>query len=329
MSTNAADANQARSPANRLGLDYRQVPPRKLSMPIIDAHTHVKHVDWAPAFLEAADAYGIANVVSMTPLEQVDPLRAAYPGRFEFIAIPNWRDQAMTESFRTQWMKNLETFRQKGARLCKFWMAPYLRGEHGLTLDHEFVRPVVRLALDLGFEFMVHVADPSLWWDKGGKYVDTAKFGTKRDQYPQLEWFLETVAPRTVIGAHMAGYIEYPEFLQSLLDRYPHLVLDCSATKWIVREVARRPDALRDFVLRNADRILFGSDIVVDEKYDFEHYASRYWAHLTMWETPYRGESPIEDPDAPDPPRLAGVDLPENVLRRFYRENAVALKLVS
>jgi hypothetical protein len=44
-----------------------------------------------------------------------------------------------------------------------------------------------------------------------------------------------------------------------------------------------------------------------------------------MWETACRGESPIEDPDADDPPRLAGVDLPAEVLRKMYRENAVRL----
>jgi predicted TIM-barrel fold metal-dependent hydrolase len=164
-----------------------------------------------------------------------------------------------------------------------------------------------------------------VWWQPGGKYADSRAAGTKPEQYDQLEWFLERVAPRKVIAAHMGGYVEDVRFLQDLLDRYPNLLLDTGATKWMVREIARRPDVIREFVIRNQDRILFGTDLVVDERYDFEHYASRYWTHLKLWETPYRGESPIEDPDADDPPRLAGLDLPAGVLRKLYYENAQAL----
>jgi hypothetical protein len=124
--------------------------------------------------------------------------------------------------------------------------------------------------------------------------------------------------------------VEDPDFLQGLLDRHANYVLDTSATKWIVREVARQPERVREFMIRNADRILFGSDLVASDKFrEFDHYASRYWAHLQMWETAYRGESPIEDPDAEQPPRLAGVDLPEDVLRALYIENAQRLELAS
>jgi len=30
----------------------------------------------------------------MAPLEDVDPLKAAYPGRFAFIAVPRWSGAA-------------------------------------------------------------------------------------------------------------------------------------------------------------------------------------------------------------------------------------------
>src|SRR5690606_5192531 len=118
--------------------------------------------------------------------------------------------------------------------------------------------------------------------------------------------------------------------------RYPHYVIDTSATKWIVRAVAEQsPAAVRDFFIAYQDRIIFGSDLVVGEKYDWDHYASRFWVHQALWETDYRGQSPIEDPDGGagfDPrrgvidtakadgiPRLAGVDLPADVLQKIYR----------
>lgn len=311
-----------RNPANRLGLDYREAPPRKLDAPIIDVHTHVYDVGSTAAFFEAASLYGVEKIVSMSPLDEVDRLREQYPDRLDFIGIPNWREMDRSPRFQKQWLADLAAFREKGARRMKFWMAPPMRGKYGLTLQDPFLEPLIREGLKLDFDFMVHVGDPSAWFEKDGRYADARVFGTKVEQYPQLEFLLDTVAPRSVIAAHMGGFIEKPAFLQGLLDRYPNLLLDSSATKWVVREIARRPEMTREFLLRNADRILFGSDLVVAADYDFVHYASRYWAHRMMWETDYRGESPIEDPDGNDPPRLAGLDLPIEVLQKLYRENA-------
>ncbi|MBK9126943.1 MAG: amidohydrolase family protein [Phycisphaerales bacterium] len=314
-----------RPPANRLGLDYRAAPPRRIAGRIVDVHAHVYDCATTDTFFEAFSLYGLTRVVSMSPVEQAAGLKARYGERIDFIAVPRWRSMSSEDAFRTQWLRDLETFRELGATRMKFWMAPPMRERHGLTLMDSFFESVIRHALDLGYHFMTHIGDPSEWWRPGGKYANASVFGTKRDQYPQLEWLLERVAPRTVIGAHMGGSIEEPEFLNRLLERYPNYFLDTSATKWIIRGVARQPSLVRQLMIRHADRILFGSDLVVDAKYDFDHYASRYWCHQQMWETRYRGESPIEDPDADDPPRLAGIDLPDEVLRRMYDENPAKL----
>ncbi len=314
-----------RSPSNRLGLDYRQPPQRRVAGPLVDIHAHVRCGPTLPLFLEVARIYGVAKIVTMSPLADVDVLQRDYPGWFEFNAVPQWRAFGLTAEFQAAWISDLTEFRRRGARLCKFWMAPPMRERHGLTLQHEFLRPVIAHALDLGYEFMVHIADPSAWFAPGAKYADARVFGTKAEQYPAFEWFLEHVAPRRVIGAHMGGNVEDPAFLHALLQRHANLLLDSSATKWIVREVAARPAVVRDFIISNAERVLFGSDLVTDDKYDLDHYASRWYAHQIMWETDYRGESPIDDPDAPQPPQLAGVELPPTVLEQLYRGNAARL----
>jgi predicted TIM-barrel fold metal-dependent hydrolase len=319
----------SRTEANRLGLDYRSVPPRAVDGPIIDAHSHIYDGPQAGVFFEAAAAYGITHVLSMSPLADAARLAERFGSRISFIAIPDWHRYDRSREFADTWIADLGTFRERhAARLCKFWMAPPARADHGMTLDHETIRTVVWQAFEMGYDFLVHVGDPSVWWRPGARYADTAKFGSKQDQYPQLDWLCENVAPRTVIAAHMGGSIEEPAFLATLLERHANLMLDSSATKWIVREVSRRPAEVREFVLRFADRILFGSDLVASPRYDsFDHYASRYWAHLHLWETRYDGESPIEDPDADDPPALRGLGLPADVLQRMYRTNAERLEL--
>ncbi len=312
-------------PANRLGIDYRAAPARKAACRIVDIHSHVYAGTTSPTFFDVARLYGVSKVVTMAPLDHVPTLRAAYGDRLDFIAIPRWRAMNSTDEFRTGWMHDLERFRELGATRMKFWMAPPMRERHGLTLDNPFFEPVIRHALDLGYHFMVHIGDPSEWFEPGGKYENHAIFGSKRDQYTQLEWLLERVGPRTVIGAHMGGTVENPDFLASLLERFSNYYVDSSATKWVARGVAKSPERVRELIIRFQDRIAFGSDLVVDDKYDFDHYASRYWVHQMMWETPHRGENPIDDPDGPQPPRLAGVDLPPDVLRKFYDTNAAAL----
>ncbi|MCH7870424.1 MAG: amidohydrolase family protein [Planctomycetes bacterium] len=311
------------NPANRIGLDYRRGLARRAAGPVIDAHAHIRGLDDVALYFEVAELYGVGLTFSMSPLGEIRELKRRYPGRLEFIAVPNWSKQAATEEFQRSWMADLTAFREEGVRLCKFWMAPHMRKEHGLTLDHPFVKTVTRHAYELGFHFMTHIADPSIWWK--AKYAGVDSIGSKDDQYRQLDGFFADYPDRVMIGAHMGGSVEELERLQGLLDRFPNYVIDTSATKWIVREVARTPDAVRAFIIRNQDRVMFGSDIVVDKKYDFDHYASRYWSQQMMWQSDYRGESPIEDPDGEDPPRLAGLGLPDEVLIKMYRTNAERL----
>jgi hypothetical protein len=78
-----------------------------------------------------------------------------------------------------------------------------------------------------------------------------------------------------------------------LLDRYPNLSLDNSATRWQAREISARRDAAREFVIRNADRIIFGSDQVSGDDRGFDFLASRFWVHRKLWETAYSG--PVAD----------------------------------
>ncbi|RMF76336.1 MAG: hypothetical protein D6744_12420, partial [Planctomycetota bacterium] len=258
-------------------MDYRDPPPQKTDAPIIDFHTHVHECDATPLMLEAARLYGVRHIVTMTPLADVDAIRRRLGSFVDFIAIPNWKQMRADDSFRRQWIADLRSFRDGGARLCKLWMAPRMRKEYGITAKHPFLRPVLDAAAELGFDIMIHAADPSVWFSPGARYADTSVYGTKAEQFEQVEWLAELIAPRRLIGAHMGGCIEELDRLQGLLDRHANYFIDTSATKWIVREVARQPEAVRAFVIRNPDRILFGSDLVVRNEYDsFDHYASRY-----------------------------------------------------
>ncbi len=316
--------------ANRLGLDYRREAARfRYRGPIWDVHTHINTRHTAELYFEVADLYGIEHTFSMTQLEHVDEIREAFGDRIEFIAVPNYLAKDEPETFTTDWLRRIKAFRAKGSRVIKFWSAPRGRdmASDALLLDSPIRREGMRLAYELGYRvFMTHVGDPDTWFQT--RYRDATKYGTKRQQFEPLERLLDEYADVTWIGAHMGGWPENLGFIQEMLDRHPNYVLDTSATKWMVRELSRRPDEFRAFCQRNAGRVLFGSDIVAaDDNREFDVYASRYWALRTLMETDYDGPSPIVDPDLPmlDPSlpktataHLRGAAMSGDVLEQVY-----------
>jgi hypothetical protein len=326
-------------------------------VPIIDVHTHLNGPEAVRVYRRAAEQYGVERAWSMTRLEEVEQVRDALDGRVEFIAVPNyWDESNRRHHLGAGFLPRIEAYHARGARLVKFWAAPRSR-DYGVEMgDPEFMRldaahriEAMRLGAELGMIFMVHVADPDTWF--ATKYRDASAYGTKRQQYEPFEALLAEF-PRPWIAAHFGGWPEDLEFLSGLLDRHPHLVLDTSATKWMVRELSRHDRGeLVAFLTRYRGRVLFGSDIVTSDDHltrsangdeaaapagspeeAIDLYASRYWALRTLMESRYVGPSPIADPDLSmvdpqrwgplDAPPLLGKSLPDDLLRTVYHDAA-------
>lgn len=350
-------AGSARDSNNLLGLDYRAEGARqgKLGRPIIDIHTHILGEEAPRVYADVAQCYGVGLTYSQTPLPDIGPVQEILGDRIRFIACPTWGSTDRGHAFRQGYIDNLPIFRQKyNARVMKIWNAPRLRdffpGGEGVdlvTIDAPWRVKQLEAARDLGMMVMVHVADPDTWF--ATKYADSKVYGTKRDHYIGLERMLDRFQ-MPWIAAHMGGWSEDLGFLDRLLTTHPNLHLDCSATKWIVREISRHPrEAFRTFMSKWKGRILFGSDIVTADDHvrpdkknpahpkadqanspeaAFDLYASRYWALRTMFESSYDGPSPIADGDLMmvDPakydqwssPRLQGFGLAADVLNDLY-----------
>jgi hypothetical protein len=305
---------------NRLGLDYHKPMPRpRVRGIVVDAHTHLLAARHAKVWFETAAHYGIDAFVTMTPLEEALGVARDYPGRVQFIVIPQWQQPSIDD-----WLRRLEAFYNLGSRIIKFHMAPATMNRSGLRLDSPALQPVIREAAARKMILMSHVGDPETWYS--GKYAD-GKFGTRADHYAMWEAKLEEYRDHPWLGAHLGGNPEDLARLQGMFDRFPNLYLDCSATRWMVREISLRRDAAREFFIRNQDRILFGSDQVSGDDRGFDFLASRFWAHRKLWETAYVGPTPITDPDLPadKQPILQGLALPDVVLQKLYHDNVVKL----
>jgi predicted TIM-barrel fold metal-dependent hydrolase len=249
-------------------------------------------------------------------------LQRDWAGRVHFIAVPKWGEP--TPDWVDDWLRRLEAFYNLGSRMVKFHVAPQTILKRD-RLDSPRLRPIFDEIRARKMMIMTHVGDPETWYQQ--KYTDTKKYGTREEHYQMWEGVLAQFADTPWIGAHMGGNPEDLGRLQSLLDRYPNLMLDCSATRWMAREISNHRDEARDFFVRNADRILFGSDQVSGDDRGFDFLASRWWTHRKLWETAYVGPAPILDPDLPsdNQPMLRGLALPDEVLQKIYHDNATNL----
>ena len=305
-------AAEGADPANTLGLDYRALAEAlPYHGPIIDVHSHVGTVKAARQYLEVADLFNVQRTYTMTGLDNARRLHPEFGDRIKFICVPDYLKREVHGTFTTQWLKDIESFREEfGSGVIKFWAAPRARDMakespdpdilDAMLLDSPIRKRGMRLAYDLGYRvFMTHVGDPDTWF--ATTYADADRYGTKLQQYEPLEAALDEYADVTWIGAHLGGYPEDLDWLQGMLDRHPNYVVDTSACKWQIRELSVHPARFRVFCEANPGRVLFGSDIVANENMNdsigFDLFASRYWALRTLMETDYDGPSPIVDPD--------------------------------
>jgi hypothetical protein len=308
---------------NRTGVDFRRPMPRpKVRGKVIDFHCHLLARRHAEGWFEAADHYGIDAFVTMCQFEEAVLLHRDYGDRLRFIAVPAWRDTS--PNWISNWVDRLQAFYNMGSRIVKFHMAPGTMVQRNYRLDSPQLKPLFDEISARRMAIMTHMGDPETWYQ--GKYADTSKYGTRDEHYQMWESVLARY-PKDLpwFGAHMGGNPENFGRLQRLLDTYPNLYLDCSATRWMVREISKQRDAAREFFIRNADRILFGSDQVSGDDRGFDFLASRFWCHRKLWETAYIGPSPILDPDLSEDhqPVMHGLALPDDVLQKMYHDNIV------
>ncbi|MBX3443147.1 MAG: amidohydrolase family protein [Planctomyces sp.] len=182
---------------------------------------------------------------------------------------------------------------------------------------------------ELGIPVLWHCADPVAFFhpidERNERWEELFRrpdWSFHRGDFPSHDELIE--ARKRVIARHpetrfiCAHFADIPEDLARLsrdLDELPNMFVEFAAR---ISEIGRQPFTARDFFLRHQDRILFGTDGVPP--------MTELIPHFQMLET--RDEYfPYEDD--PFPPQglwnIYGLDLPDDVLRQVYFENAARL----
>jgi hypothetical protein len=120
-----------------------------------------------------------------------------------------------------------------------------------------------------------------------------------------------------VVGCHLGSMEEDVDLIAKRLDRYPNFAVDTAAR--IVHMMKQPREKVRDFIIRYQDRVLYGTDLVLvpgqDPAAAVSHFEEEYARDWTYFAT----SGTVEEDGRP----VAGLALPEPVLRRLFRENAL------
>lgn len=301
----------------------------------IDFHNHIDGIDPADV-LRVMDACGIEHLVNITMkpgvdgIESLTRLRHASPERFSTIAWMDWRDLG-EDGFFDRSVRRLEQCVAAGAVGMKLWkdLGLLLRGRDGslLRIDDPRLDPFFERAASLGVFIMFHTADPAAFFlptdaqnerfEELSAHPDWSFYGSTFSREELLEQRNRVFArhPKTqFVAAHMGEQPEDLAAAAAMLEAHPNVQLDMSAR---VAELGRQPFTARRFFLRFADRILFGADLLPEE--------AMYRAHYRFFETEDEFFEYPSHASRQGRWQIYGLALPDEVLERIYRKNALAL----
>jgi predicted TIM-barrel fold metal-dependent hydrolase len=303
--------------------------------PAIDYHNHLDAQEPANV-LRIMDECGLDRVVNITmrtgeaALRIIHKFHKAAPDRFSTYGWMDWSDVQSPDFFQRA-VDRLEELVEHGACGLKLWkdLGTAVRDMDGnlLRIDDDRLAPLFDKAAELNVPIMFHIADPDAFFlpidNQNERYEELAahpewSFHGSHFSKPELLAQRDRVFPRhpktTFVGAHVAEHPEDLAYVSRLLDANPNLHVDISAR---CAELGRQPYTAREFFLKYADRILFGSDLIPD--------VEMYRLYFRFLET--RDEYFEYPSHASRQGRwnIYGLFLPDEVLRRVYRENALRL----
>lgn len=303
--------------------------------PVIDYHNHLDSLDPRDV-LRVMDACGIEKIVNITmktgdeALRMIDKFHSADPQRFATIGWMDWSDVTGPD-FVSRTLQRLEMLVERGAVGIKFWKDLGLSvcdasGEL-LRVDDERLAPIFDKAEELGIPVMFHTADPDAFflpidaqnerYEELAAHPDWGFYGSqysKQELLDQRDLVIARHPKTTFVAAHVAESGENLALAFKLLETYPNVSIDISAR---ASELGRQPYKARELFLKFPDRILFGSDLLPEE--------SMYRLYFRFLET---ADEYFEYPSHASRQgrwNIYGLHLPDDVLRKVYRENALRL----
>jgi uncharacterized protein len=315
------------------------VPEHKLDrskFPFIDIHSH----HWNPSpqevdeLIKGMDSIHLQVMVNLSGgtgdrlKRTVEVMKGRYPNRFVVFSNMDYSDLDKP-GFGERVTARLEQDVKNGAQGLKIFKdfgmdLHYINGQR-VHVDDPIFSPVFEKCADLGIPVLIHVGEPSAFFDPWDKYnerwLELKQFPQRArppSKYPPFETLMTernhlfAMHPRTkFIAAHLGFHGNDLARLGKLFDEHPNVYVDIAA---VLAELGRQPYSAHDFLTKYQDRVLMGKDIYDVNEYKwyfraletrdeyFEYYRKRH----AFW-------------------RIYGFQLDDEALKKIYYKNALKL----
>ena len=206
---------------------------------------------------------------------------------------------------------------------------PNLIKARGIPLDDEIYDLFYGFMEKNGYPIIMHIANPYENWDitkadphailLGRVYDET--FPTKDEITAQVFGVMKKFPRLKLILAHMGFFSLEPHNAERFLGEYENTMLDTTPgdEQWI--GMSRNWDFWLGFIDKYRDRIIYGTDF-----YAFPDDEKEKWEIAFMRRTVFLEEFFETDTEHDfSNKHFKGVDLPRDILRGIYRENAMRL----
>ena len=309
------------------------VPEHKLDhskFPFIDIHSH----HWNPTpqdvdeLIKGMDSINLQVMVNLSGgtgdrlKRTVEVMKARYPKRFVVFSNMDYSDLDKP-GFSERVTARLEQDVKNGAEGLKIFK-DYANGQR-VHVDDPIFSQVFEKCADLGIPVLIHVGEPSPFFDPWDKYnerwLELKQFPQRArppSKYPSFETLMTernhlfAMHPRTkFIAAHLAFHGNDLGRLGKLFDEHPNVYVDIAA---VLAELGRQPYSAHDFLTKYQDRVLMGKDIYEMNEYKWyfrcletrDDYIEYYRKRHAFW-------------------RIYGFQLDDEALKKIYYKNALKL----
>ena len=311
-------------------------PTPKAKFPVVDIHSHAGPTpDTIDRLIQEMDAMNIRVLNNLSGgsgselKQKVDFIRSTnYADRFTVFANGLDRFSNVEAGYGARAAARLEEDVRNGAIGLKIFkqtgMDTLKRDGTRLKITDPELAPIWDTAGRLDIPVIIHTGEPPEFFQDpdmhNERWLELALFPNRRQYLNETTW--ETLAaerdalfqrhPQTrFISAHFGWHANDFGTAGALLDANPNVTLELAA---ILYDLGRQPRAAHDFFVKYQDRILFGKDTYAPAEFPYywrvlettDEYFDYYRNYHAFW-------------------KLYGMDLPDDVLRKVYHENAVRI----
>ena len=317
---------------------------------MIDSHMH--YGDDAPevlAFLEAHDLKFLNICIAWSggidwrdQAVRYSDLTQRYPDRFAWCTsfdLPEPTDRA--DEYVDRVCAQLAQDFADGAIACKIWKnigMEQRKADGSFVLpDDPIFDPILDLVAKEERTLLCHIAEPLECWKPlnpdGVHYgyysrnpvwhmYNKPEFPSHTALMSARDHLIEKHPDLRVVGAHFGSHEYSMAEVAERLDRYPNYAVDISAR---LGDIARQDtEVVREFFIKYADRVLFGTDIVLAKPFsemspqtrqsELNQLLENYQSHWQFFER----SDVISIRNRP----TQGLGLPEATVHKFYGDSA-------